>query len=214
MNLRRFYALSQIEYCRNFIFKRHFPIYKIFERSCEIGIWRMTSSKISEVFGTRLTKKLKGKLYTTLEPIEHGHHVFRAYCRNSFLKQYEKFSTFLRNELCSNHLPNLGLKKSLDQMAAVREKFLEITDRFAAFQAQCLNVHVDFPLLQKLALPIPLGKGKFPGIKIHDTRMIRLMEILLHSGTKVAGWRAQQIHQAVLKTYRLSPRAYGPNQLR
>ena len=214
MNLRRFYALSQIEYCRNFIFKRHFPIHKIFERSCEIGIWRMTSSKISEVFGTRLTKKLKGKLYTTLEQIEHGHHVFRAYCRNSFLKQYEKFSTFLRNELCSNHLPNLGLKKSLDQMAAVREKFLEITDRFAAFQAQCLNVHVDFPLLQKLALPIRLGKGKFPGIKIHDTRMIRLMEILLHSGTKLAGWRAQQIHQAVLKTYGLSPAAYGLNQLR
>jgi hypothetical protein len=33
MNLKRFYAISQIEYCRNFIFKRHFPIHKIFERS-------------------------------------------------------------------------------------------------------------------------------------------------------------------------------------
>ena len=28
MNLRRFYAVSQVEYCRNFIFKRHFPIPK------------------------------------------------------------------------------------------------------------------------------------------------------------------------------------------
>ena len=37
MNLRRFYAVNQVEYCRNFIFKRHFPIHKIFERSCEIG---------------------------------------------------------------------------------------------------------------------------------------------------------------------------------
>src|SRR6267143_5879986 len=35
MNLSRFYAIAQIEYCRNFIFKRHFPIHKIFERSCE-----------------------------------------------------------------------------------------------------------------------------------------------------------------------------------
>jgi hypothetical protein len=33
MNLSRFYAITQIEYCRNFIFKRHFPIHKIFERS-------------------------------------------------------------------------------------------------------------------------------------------------------------------------------------
>ena len=38
MNLSRFYAISQIEYCRNFIFKRHFPIHKIFERSCEISL--------------------------------------------------------------------------------------------------------------------------------------------------------------------------------
>ena len=29
INLSRFYAITQIEYCRNFIFKRHFPIHKI-----------------------------------------------------------------------------------------------------------------------------------------------------------------------------------------
>src|SRR3979409_278044 len=109
----------------------------------------MTSSKISEVFGTRLTKKLKGKLYTTLEQIEPGHHVFRAYCRNAFLKQYEKFSTFLRNELCSNNLSDFGLKKGLDHLDAVRQTFQAITDRFAGFQAQWLTVHVDFPLLQR-----------------------------------------------------------------
>src|SRR5215469_3197912 len=33
MTFSRFYAIAQIEYCRNFIFKRHFPIHKIFERS-------------------------------------------------------------------------------------------------------------------------------------------------------------------------------------
>jgi hypothetical protein len=46
INLSRFYAISQIE-CRNFIFKRHFPIHKIFERSCEIGLWLMTANRIS-----------------------------------------------------------------------------------------------------------------------------------------------------------------------
>ena len=214
MNLRRFYAINQIEYCRNFIFKRHFPIHKIFERSCEIGLWRLTAHKISEIFGTRITKKLKGKLNTTLEQIEHGHHIFRAYCRNAFVKQYEKFSTFLRNEVCSNNLTDFGLKKGLDHLAAVRRKFLVVTDRFATFQAQCLNVHVDFPLLQRLALPITVGTTPYPGIKIHDTRMIRLMEVLLHAGTTVAGWRAVQIHHAVLAQFRLSADRYSLNQLR
>lgn len=62
MSLSRFYSISQIEYCRNFIFKRHFPIHKIFERSCEIGLWRLTANRISEIFGVRLDKRLRGKL--------------------------------------------------------------------------------------------------------------------------------------------------------
>jgi hypothetical protein len=79
MTLSRFYAIAQIEYCRNFIFKRHFPIHKIFERSCEIGLWRLTANRISEIFGVRLNKRLHGKLATVIDQIEHGHHVFRAY---------------------------------------------------------------------------------------------------------------------------------------
>ena len=214
MNLRRFYAVSQIEYCRNFIFKRNFPIHKIFERGCEIGMWRMTANKIAEVFGQRVTKKLKGKLNTVVEQIEHGHHIFRAYYRNAFIKQYEKFSTYLRNEACSNNLADFGLKKGLDHLAAVREKLLAVTGRFAAFQDQWLNVHVDFPLLQRLALPITVGTAKYPGIKIHDTRMIRLMEVLLHGGTVVSGWTTRQIHEAILTTFRIGANRYGLNQLR
>lgn len=214
MNLRRFYAVAQIEYCRNFIFKRHFPIRKIFERSCEIGLWRLTANKISEIFGVRLTKQLRGKLNTTLEQVEHGHHVFRAYWKNAFVKQYEKFSTFLRNEICSNNLTDFRLKKGLDHLPAVRQAFLAITDRFAAFQAQWLNVHVDFPLLQRIALPITIGAVRYPGIRIQDTRIIRLLEVLLHAGNNIGGWAAKQIHQTILTAFRLTESQYGLNQLR
>ncbi len=214
MNLSRFYAIAQIEYCRNFIFKRHFPIHKIFGRSCELGLWRLTAHRISEIFGVRLNKRLRGKLATVIEQIEHGHHVFRAYWKNSFLKQYEKFSRFLRNELVSNNLRDFGLKKGLSHLDAVRKRFQIITDRFADCQAHWLNVHVDFPLLQRLALPVTIGTVRYPGIKIHEPRIIRLMEVLLHGGTTVAGWTAKQIHQAVLTTFELSAKTYGLNQLR
>src|ERR1022692_4230979 len=49
----------------------------------------------------RLHQRLHGKLAHVLDTIQHGHHVFRAYWKNGFLKQYEKFSRYLRNELCS-----------------------------------------------------------------------------------------------------------------
>src|SRR5438309_662161 len=121
LNLSRFYAIAQIEYCRNFIFKRNFPIHKLFERSCEFGLWRLTADKIAEIFGARLNRTMRGKLATVIDRIEHGHHVFRAYFKHAFLKQYEKFATFLRNELVSNNLADFHLKKGLDHLDAVRE---------------------------------------------------------------------------------------------
>lgn len=214
MNLSRFYALTQVEYCRNFIFKRNFPIRKIFERSCEMGLWRMTAQKISEVFGVRLSKRSRGKLHTVLERIEHGHHIFRAYCKNAFLKQYEKFALFLRNELCSNNLCDFGLKKGLDHLNAVRQRFQIITDRFAAFQAEWLNVHADFSLLERMSHPIQKGSTRIAGIKIHDTRMIRLMEVLLDAGAGVNGWSAHYIHEVLLRRFRICEDAYTFNQLR
>jgi hypothetical protein len=213
-HLSRFYAIAQIEYCRNFIFKRHFPIHKLFERSCELGLWRLTADKIAEIFGMRVHRRMQGKLATIIDRVEHGHHVFRAYFKNAFLKQYEKFSTFLRNELVSNNLADFRLKKGLEHLEAVRERFQTITARFAGFQAQWLNVHVDFPLLQRLALPITVGAVRYPGIKIHETRIIRLLEILLHGGTQVGGWTAKQIHHSVLTNFHLDADAYGLNQLR
>src|SRR5215510_11055681 len=153
LNLSRFYAIAQIEYCRNFIFKRHFPIHKLFERSCELGLWRLTADRIAEIFGTRVHRRMHGKLAT-------------------------------------------------------------IIDRFAGFQAQWLNVHVDFPLLQRLALPITVGAVRYPGIKIHEPRVIRLLEVLLHGGSHLGGSTARQIHHAVLTSFQLSQSAYGLNQLR
>ena len=132
--------------------------------SCELGLWRLSADKIATIFGKRVSRRMHGKLATVIDQIEHGHHVFRAYFKHAFLKQYEKFATFLRNELVSNNLADFHLKKGL--------------------------------------------------VKIHDPRVIRLLEILLHGGSQVGGWTATQINHAVLTTFQLSDRTYGLNQLR
>ena len=59
-----------------------------------------------------------------------------------------------------------------------------------------------------------LGAVRYPGIKIHDARLIRLLEVLLHGGTQVGGWTAKQIHHTVLTSFHLAADAYGLNQLR
>src|ERR1019366_2839360 len=49
----------------------------------------------------------------------------------------------------------------------VRKRFQTIADRFAGSQAQSLNVPVDFPLLQRIALPVtPWNPRKRPSRNI------------------------------------------------
>jgi hypothetical protein len=214
VNLRRDYSINQVEYCRNFIFKRHFPIHKIFEHSCEMGLFRLAADKVAYIFGVRITKRLRGKLHSVLERLDHGHHVLRIYCKNLVGRMYEKFSTFLRVEVCVNRMKDLGLNKGLKNLQCLRQRLVAITDRFAGFEAQSLNVHVDFPLFQRMALPVMAGKTKLAGIKIHDTRMMRLMEVLLHGGTQLNGWKSSDIHQITLDTFGLTAASYTLNQLR
>ena len=212
--LRREYSLNQVEYCRNFLFRRNFPIHKIFERSCELGLFRLTADKIAQIFGVRKHKRIRGKLHSMLEKLDHGHHVLRIYCKSLLARMYEKFATFLRLEICVNRLKDLGLNKGLENLNALRQKLIAVTDRLADFEAGLLNVHVDFPLFQRLALPIQSGRSKIPGIKIQDTRMMRLMEVLLHGGSQLAGWRTAQIHDCIRAAFGVSAEPYTLTQLR
>jgi len=175
INLRRRYSLNQVELCLNFVFRRSFPIRKIFERSCELGLFRLTADVITEIFGVRKHKRLRGKLNTMLEKIDHGHHVLRIYCKSLVARMYEKFGTFLRIEVCVNRVKDLGLNKGLEHLPALRRKLVAITDRLAGVEADLLNVHVDFPVFERLAKPVMAGRTRIPGIRIYDTRMLRLM---------------------------------------
>jgi hypothetical protein len=212
--LGRKYSINQVEYCRNFIFQRNAPIHQIFERSCEMGLLNLTADKVAQIFGFRKHKRLRGKLYTMLEKIDHGHHVLRAYAKDAVARMYEKFLTFLRVEICVNRMRDFGLNKGLENLKCLRQILAAATDRFAGFEAQALNVHVDFPLFQRLALPVTVGKTRVPGIKIHDTRLLRLMEVLLHEGTQVQGWQTAKIHEAITKAFGLAEGKYTLTQLR
>jgi hypothetical protein len=214
--LHRVYAGMQIEYCRNFIFKRHWPIRSIFQRSCELGLYLLTADRVAVLFGQqRLLKTISGKWQNVLERLDHGRQVFRTYYKNSFLKQYEKDATFLRQEIVCNNLKDFGLKKTLQHWEPLRERFQQITDRFAQTQAQHLNVHGQFDVLARLAKPVLQGKTKVAGIKLENTRLMRLLELLMQgAGGHFRKWTTAQLHEAVLQTSDLKPKAYTLNQLR
>ena len=214
INLRRDYSLNQVESCRHFIFRRHFPIHKIFERSCELGVFHLTADKIAQIFGVRKHQRMRGRLYSLLEKLDDGHHVLRVYGKSLVARMYEKLSTFLGVEITVNRMKDLGLNKGLENLSDRRQDMIAATHRLASFEAEMLNVQVDFPLFQRLALPVKVGQTKIAGIKIQDTRMIRLMEVLLHGGPQLNGRRTAPIHAAILSAFGLSSQAYCLTPLR
>jgi len=213
--LHRLYVMEQIEYCRNFIFKRSWPIRSIFQRSCELGLYLLTAERIVALFGKQNTRRVRGKLQNVMERVDHGMHVFRTWCRNSFLKQYEKAATFLRLELVSNNVRDFGLKKSLAHWDAMRQRFQQITDRFAGVQAQNLNVHGQLDVLARLAQPVFQGKTKVSGIKLEQKRILRLLEVLLQGASgHLKRWTTAQLRQTVLEQCGLKQKDYTLNQIR
>ena len=164
VNLRRRYSINQIEYCLNFVFRRSFPIHKIFERSCELGLLRLSADKLSQIFGWPLRKRRRGRLQTVLAKVEHGHHVLRAYSNKATLRMYQKWTTFLRLEVLSNRLKDFGLNKGLENLDAVRHRLRAVTDRFAAFEAEALNTPHRLPrCFSAWPCRFPTVAAAFPG---------------------------------------------------
>jgi hypothetical protein len=91
---------------------------------------------------------------------------------------------------------------------------IAVTDRLVGIEADLLNVHVDFSVFQRLALPTAVGHTRIPGIKIHDTRVIRLLEVLLHGGPQLAGWRTAANARRYSRDLRLTADRYSLTQLR
>ena len=213
--LHRLYSVCQIEYCRNFIFKSHWPIRSLFQRSCELSLYLLTADRVALLLGRARRRRLAGKWHNLLERIEHGQHVFRTYFKNSFLKQYQKASTFLRLELVCNNLKDFGLKKTLPHWPHLRQRFQEITDRFAHSQAEHLNVHGQLDVIAALAKPIVQGQTKVAGIKLENLRLMRLLETLLRGvGGHLRRWTTAQLHAAILDAYQLGSPDYALGQLR
>jgi len=65
-------------------------------------------------------------------------------------------------EICVNRrrLKDPGLNQGRENRRALRRRLVAVTDRPAGLAADRLDVQVNFPRLQRLALPIPSGRSK------------------------------------------------------
>jgi hypothetical protein len=78
INLTRHYSLQQVEYGRNLIVRRHWPIHERFERSCDIGLLRLTPDTITQIFGLRTSLEHLAAVRQTLAAVTDRFAAFEA----------------------------------------------------------------------------------------------------------------------------------------
>ncbi len=212
------YSMAQMELATDIVFKRSAPLNALFQRACELGVLVGGAERTTHLFGRRIDRRYQGKLQTVLDQRDTGHPVLRWYNDTSFAKQYTRGDRqgdrILRAETCSNDTYHFGVGRRVENLPLLRAKLAATNDRSLALQADLLASPVDTGQLAALAKPTLVGQRRVPGLKLHDDRVIRLLETLLHPGAFATDWTTRELHTRVLARHRLADNDYRLSQLR
>lgn len=212
------YSMAQMELATDVVFKRSAPLRALFQRACELGVLVGGANRTTHLFGRRINRLYQGKLQTVLDQREVGHPVLRWYYQTSFAKQYargdQRSDRILRTETCSNDARHFGVRRRLENLPLLRQQLAGTNERCLAEQAELLASAVDTGQLAALAAPTLIGQRRVPGLKLHDDRVIHLLETLLHPGGFVRDWSTRELHARVVARHHLSADEYRLSQLR
>jgi hypothetical protein len=212
------YSMAQMELATDVVFKRSAPLTTLFRRACELGVLVGGANRTTHLFGRRINRHYQGKLQTVLDQRDAGHPVLRWYYQSSFAKQYvrgdQRSDRILRTETCSNDTRHFGVKRRLENLPLLREHLATTNERCLAQQAELLASAVDTGQLAALAAPTLIGQRRIPGLKLHDDRVIRLLDTLLYPGGFVRDWTTPGLYTRVVTRHHLAADEYRLSQLR
>jgi hypothetical protein len=144
--------LAQIEFCDNLIFRRRAALDNLGERLLDANRTIGQPTKITVIFGRRISKRYRGKLDRDRRH-ELANPVIRSHYGNGFIKQYVRDHLILRTEAASNNVHDYGVNKSVHNLPALRDALSAINDNYLNVQQDILETFIDRGQLRRLAEP-------------------------------------------------------------
>jgi hypothetical protein len=136
----------------------------------------------------RVHRRLRGKLHSVLEKLDHGHQLRRLYCKNFVGHMYRSSAPSYGSRSVSIGGRTLATAKgleNLERLSAARRRHRPLR-RLRSTIPECpcrlLAVSARGPAGHRRQ-----DQSRRDRIKIQDTRMMRLMEVLLLGGTQLNG---------------------------
>jgi hypothetical protein len=208
---------SQVEFCDNLIFRRRAALDQLGERLLDANRTIGQPNKITVIFGRRITRRHRGKLQTEIEDMNLPNPVIRSHYSNGFIKQYVRDHLILRTEAASNNVHDYGVKKSVQNLPALRNALSAINDNYLNVQQDILETFIDRGQLRQLAEPTITASGKrIPGLKLDHPRQLALMHALVRFAHIAGGntFTTSALHPSVIAALGCPPESYSLASLR
>ena len=209
--------VSQVEYCTNLVFEERAALDRLAERLLDLNRGIGRPDKLSVVFGRRITKSYAGGLKTQIADYHLGNPVIRSEYKHGSIKQYVRDDLLLRTETTSNHTPDLGVPKSVEQLPRLRQVMGAINDRYLAAQQDVLETYVDRGQLGRLRAATVSSSGRrVPGLKLDDPRLLAVMQALTRFAHLARGgpFRTRALHRPAAAALGRTTDSYRLGQLR
>lgn len=189
--------LSQVEMSHNMVFKRARQLTQVIERHVDLNRKHLQPRSIKTIFrGSPVGRYL--------EPIEVSvRHAFGALTVLSTqygqtrVKQYNNHQQTFRTEVCILNPNELGVRKAIENTAALRQSLLRLLSQFQAAQSVVLNTTCHRGELAALAKPGKVNDVATPGIKLENERAIAVLSALPQLSHLPQGFRSQDVRPVV-----------------
>lgn len=210
------WSMSQLEVSHNLVFRRGFPVAELFQRHIDLNRQLISPTVIATVFGNQ---KARGQdVSISVYQSYSSQTVFRVKHHGSTLKIYDKYERILRNECVCNDPTRFGVGKLLTNFASLRARMTTVLERFLQMQHSVLDSTLDRGQLAALAKTSELGRGRVPGIKLENERILQVLYVASRVGTDPRGFTAAELRErigaGITPLYSASHAAYDLRKLR
>ncbi|HUZ57852.1 MAG TPA: hypothetical protein VMU83_03630, partial [Hanamia sp.] len=177
------YSVYQVEYSRNFLFKRGRQLDDVYQHIINLTRERIDMPYLKTLLG-RKTRPYTTKHHCSAPEVQvqtpdYNLTVFKINVGKLTLKLYDKGERTLRAEVVVHNTKELGCKRSLEYF---EEMVGKLNDLMGSFMNNITYAHaavIDDGTMENLSMPVKIGKAKLAGITLTNKRNVALIESVL-----------------------------------
>jgi hypothetical protein len=177
------FSVYQVEYSRNFLFKRGRQLDDVYQNIINLTRERIDIPYLKTLLGRKsrpyITKRHPSAPEVHVQTPDYNLTVFKIHVGKLTLKLYDKGERTLRAEVVVHNTKELGCKRGLEYFEGIVTKLNGLMGSFMDNITYAHAANIDDGTMEDLSKPAQNGKTRLAGITLTNRRNVALMECIL-----------------------------------